>query len=116
MKLATFKRLGVVGFGAIVNGEVVDMGGRYPDLMSWLAAGKPTVPSDARHLPMTEIELLPPIPKPGKLVCVGLNYKSHLALLNDPTPEVPILFNKPNTSLVGSGQSIVLPHVTKQVD
>ena len=106
----------MVSFGAVVDGEVVDMGGQYSDLRSFLQSGARKLPAGGRRFPLTEIELLPPIPQPGKLVCVGLNYKSHLALLREPAPAVPILFTKPNTSLIGSGQPIMLPHVTKQVD
>ena len=118
MKLATFRRHGAVSFGFVLDGEIADLGHLYPDLMSLLAAGVPALPPPlaGKRFPMSEVEWLPPIPRPGKIVCAGLNYKSHLALLNEPIPLVPVLFNKPSTSLTGSGQPIVLPHVTQQVD
>jgi 2-keto-4-pentenoate hydratase/2-oxohepta-3-ene-1,7-dioic acid hydratase in catechol pathway len=53
---------------------------------------------------------------PGKIICVGLNYRSHLALLNQPAPEYPVLFIKPGTSIIGNGDAIVLPRNSKQVD
>jgi len=87
--------------------------------MSLLAEGglaMQKLPLDAPSHPLDEIEWLPPIPRPGKIVCAGLNYRSHLALLNEPIPEFPILFTKPCTSLIGSGQPIALPHVSQQVD
>jgi acylpyruvate hydrolase len=116
MKLATFRRLGVVSFGAVIDEEVADFGDRSADLMTFLEAGPPMPPTTERRFSLGEIEWLPPIRRPGKLVCVGLNYKSHLALLGEPAPAFPILFTKPNTALIGSGQPIVLPHVTAQVD
>jgi acylpyruvate hydrolase len=61
-------------------------------------------------------ELHPPIRRPGKLICVGLNYRSHLEELGEPAPEYPILFTKASTCLIGHGQSIVLPRVSRQVD
>jgi acylpyruvate hydrolase len=65
---------------------------------------------------MSDVDFLPPIRRPGKVICVGLNYYSHLAEIGEPAPEYPILFNKANTSLIGHRQSIVLPRVSEQVD
>jgi acylpyruvate hydrolase len=65
---------------------------------------------------LTDIELLAPVQRPGKIVCVGLNYRSHLAEIGERTPEYPILFHKAATSLIGHRQSIVLPRISKQVD
>jgi len=116
MKLVTFKCQGSTSFGILRESEIVDLTALAPDLVSMLTAGPPEPAANAKRFPLTQVELLPPIPNPGKIVCVGLNYRSHLALLDDPVPEVPILFTKPNTSLIGSGDAIVLPPVTKQVD
>jgi len=116
MRLATFTRFGAVRCGAVVDGEMVDLGGWSPDLLVLLATGLPALPSRGERFPLSEIEWCPPIPRPGKLVCVGLNYRSHLALLNEPVPEVPVLFSKPGSSLIGAGHPIQLPHVTRQVD
>jgi acylpyruvate hydrolase len=66
--------------------------------------------------PLAEIELLAPIQRPGKVVCVGLNYRSHLAEIGEPAPEYPILFHKAATSVVGHCQAILLPRVSRQVD
>jgi 2-keto-4-pentenoate hydratase/2-oxohepta-3-ene-1,7-dioic acid hydratase in catechol pathway len=54
--------------------------------------------------------------RPGKIVCVGLNYRSHLAEIGEPVPEFPILFLKPPSSIIGHGAAIVLPRVSRQVD
>ena len=66
--------------------------------------------------PITDIEILAPISRPGKVVCVGLNYHSHLAEIGEPAPEYPILFHKPATSVIGPAQPIVLPRVSRQID
>jgi len=68
------------------------------------------------RVPLAAVELAPPVTQPGKVVCVGLNYRSHLSLLDDPTPQYPILFHKARTSLTGDGQPIVLPRISRQVD
>ncbi len=65
---------------------------------------------------LADVELLAPVRRPGKIVCVGLNYRSHLAEIGEPEPKYPILFHKTATSLIGQGQAIVLPRISRQVD
>jgi acylpyruvate hydrolase len=65
---------------------------------------------------LTDIELLPPIRRPGKLLGVGLNFRSHLAEIGESASDYPVLFTKAPTSLIGHEQSIVLPRVSRQVD
>lgn len=65
---------------------------------------------------MGQVELLAPVLSPGKVVCVGLNYRSHVALLNERMSDYPILFHKTRTSIIGHGQAIVLPRISRQVD
>lgn len=50
-----------------------------------------------------------PLPRPGKVIAVGLNYKDHAAEANVPIPTAPVLFTKWTTSLIASGQAIVIP-------
>ena len=57
-----------------------------------------------------------PVPRPGKLVCVGLNYRDHAAESKMPVPERPVLFSKFTTAVIGSGDPIVLPASSEKVD
>jgi 2-keto-4-pentenoate hydratase/2-oxohepta-3-ene-1,7-dioic acid hydratase in catechol pathway len=57
-----------------------------------------------------------PIDRPGKIVCVGLNYRDHASEQGISPPERPILFAKWQTALIGPGEPIVLPTVARQVD
>ncbi|HLW00146.1 MAG TPA: fumarylacetoacetate hydrolase family protein [Ktedonobacterales bacterium] len=63
-----------------------------------------------------EVSLLPPVVRPGKVVCLGLNYRDHAAESGMAVPEYPILFHKVAGSLVGHQQPIVLPRISSQVD
>jgi acylpyruvate hydrolase len=65
---------------------------------------------------VSDVEFLAPIQRPGKVICVGLNYRSHLAEIGDPVPDYPVLFHKATTSIIGHGQAIVLPRISGQVD
>lgn len=58
--------------------------------------------------------LLPPT-APSKIVCVGLNYRRHAEEMNKDIPEEPLLFMKPPSALIGSGQAIELPEQSQEV-
>jgi len=73
-----------------------------------LAAGDP--------LNQEEIELLPVIPLPEKILCIGLNYADHARETNAPTPPEPVVFNKFPTAVCGQWQPILLPRASQQVD
>jgi len=64
---------------------------------------------------LNEIKLLPPC-NPSKVVAIGLNYKSHAAELKYDLPGSPLMFLKPSTAIIGPGEDIVYPLISKQVD
>ncbi len=66
-------------------------------------------------IPLEDVKLLPPV-QPGKILCIGRNYAAHAMEHNSPVPEVPMLFLKPATSLIGPGDSIILPPQSQQVE
>jgi 2-keto-4-pentenoate hydratase/2-oxohepta-3-ene-1,7-dioic acid hydratase in catechol pathway len=72
-------------------------------------------PAAVRHVAATA-KLLPPIPDPHKIVCIGLNYRDHAAETGAPIPRDPVLFSKFTTALVGPEEPIVLPPVSQKVD
>ena len=57
-----------------------------------------------------------PIPRPGKIVCVGLNYRDHAEEQGVELPEAPLLFAKFTTSLIGPGDPIVIPAAVTKCD
>ncbi len=71
---------------------------------------------DAVRLEPSQVKLLPPVPDPQKIVCVGLNYRDHAAESGAPIPREPVLFSKYPTALIGAGDAIVIPPVSAKVD
>ncbi len=101
------------------------------DLKSWLSQGKKAIelaekirgwvaaaePGDRPGLYNQKVvHFLPPIPNPGKIIAIGLNYKEHAAEQNGPLPDRPLVFAKFSTALIASGQPIKLPSISRQVD
>jgi 2-keto-4-pentenoate hydratase/2-oxohepta-3-ene-1,7-dioic acid hydratase in catechol pathway len=64
---------------------------------------------------LSEIKILPPC-MPSKLVCVGLNYKDHAEEVKMKLPDKPLLFIKPNTTIIGQNEYIIYPGQSNRVD
>jgi 2-keto-4-pentenoate hydratase/2-oxohepta-3-ene-1,7-dioic acid hydratase in catechol pathway len=71
---------------------------------------------DAVRIPMSSATLLPPLPHPDKIMCIGLNYRDHALENNRAIPTEPVLFAKYLNTLIGHGAPIRLPRVSKKVD
>jgi acylpyruvate hydrolase len=64
----------------------------------------------------SRVRLLAPVPRPGKLIAIGLNYRDHAAESNMPIPERPVVFSKFTTSVIGANEPVILPATSQQVD
>ncbi|MGA1200492.1 MAG: fumarylacetoacetate hydrolase family protein, partial [Aquiluna sp.] len=64
---------------------------------------------------LAEVKLLAPV-EPKKIVLVGLNFASHAAEIHQETPSEPLIFFKPSSAVIASGEEIVLPHQSTQVE
>ena len=73
-------------------------------------------PTKDEVVDLATARLLAPIPRPPKIICIGLNYRDHAAESNLPVPETPTVFSKYATSVIGHGQPIVLPKNSTQPD
>lgn len=76
-----------------------------------LASGEKTAILDEEGLTFG-----PCVSHPGKIICVGLNYKKHADETNSPYPKTPILFNKFNNALAAHGQEVAVPNATDKLD
>jgi 2-keto-4-pentenoate hydratase/2-oxohepta-3-ene-1,7-dioic acid hydratase in catechol pathway len=65
--------------------------------------------------PLESVKLLAPV-QPGKIVCIGRNYAAHAKEHNAPVPEVPLIFLKPPSAVIGPGDKIILPPQSEQVE
>lgn len=103
------------GFGRIQQDEdgvnVISMG---EDIVEFLS-GRET-PTDGATVPLSSLELIAPVPRPGKIICVGLNYRDHAIETGKPIPEEPVLFAKFANSVTGDGAKVVLPALSAEVD
>ncbi len=63
-----------------------------------------------------DLKVLSPVDRPGKIICIGLNYRSHIEEMKWEVPSTPIIFTKPSSAVIGQGDDIVLPEMSKRVD
>ncbi|MEP6900200.1 MAG: fumarylacetoacetate hydrolase family protein [Actinomycetota bacterium] len=69
-----------------------------------------------KKIKRAEIEICAPVPRPGKIICIGLNYRDHAAESGMAIPTSPIIFSKFATCVIGANQPILLPKASEQVD
>lgn len=126
MKLVTFEHTGSRRAGVCVDDSVVDVHAVDPtlpgDTTGILAGGEPVREAiqkalgSADRLPLSSVRLLAPVPRPGKIICVGQNYWDHCREQNVEAPKSPILFAKWNNAVLAPGDAIHLSTLTDQVD
>lgn len=119
MKLMSFRRPdGTASWGIVKGDGVIDLGSRAPGLKHALWAITSLAEEATRHadFKLTDVTFLPPIPDPEKILCVGLNYMSHIKEGGREPPEKPIIFTRFPNSQVGHGQAIVRPTASGNFD
>jgi len=102
--------LSAAGFDSML--DVIEAAAQDPNKIRGLVNA--STPDTAYSL--GTVKLLAPIPKPRKLICVGLNYRDHALETGSAIPNVPTIFNKFATAVIGPGDQIVLPKVSKKPD
>jgi 2-keto-4-pentenoate hydratase/2-oxohepta-3-ene-1,7-dioic acid hydratase in catechol pathway len=124
MRFLTFKNSkGSAEPGVVVDQEVVGLGAAgFTSLVDVIAGGDSALEkvrsfvSTASKMPLSGVQVLAPIPRPPKVICVGLNYRDHAAESNMAIPERPTIFSKFSHCVIAPGEAIVLPKNSTQPD
>ncbi|MDQ1470979.1 MAG: hypothetical protein QOJ99_2459 [Bryobacterales bacterium] len=126
MRFVTFQHHGHQHAGVVSNESVISLkAAGYTDVISILGGGPEALrkvaevvanpPADAT-VPLKSVKLCAPIPKPTKIICVGLNYRDHAIESKMEIPTRPTIFSKYNNTVIGSGDDIVLPKNSEKPD
>ncbi len=127
MKLVTFVYNGSTRIGALVGADrVVDFSQVAPslpgDMIGLLRGGEAALAAarqaagSSQTIALADVKLLAPVPHPDKIICIGLNYSDHAAETGQPIPKFPIVFSKYSNTVIATGENIVLPRVSNEVD
>ncbi len=105
--------------GVIENGEVTEIPVDLRELLDLVsgggACGRRNLPRTGAKWPIEKVQFLPPT-QPSKVVCVGRNYREHAKELGNAVPVEPLIFLKPPSALIATGEPIVLPPISERVD
>lgn len=125
MKLISYQYQQQDSYGAVVGDRVVDLravfGARAPDLKAFIAAeltgeAQSSMSAAKNTLALADVQLLPVIPNPGKIFCIGLNYGEHVRETGKEVTEKPVIFLRVADSQLAHGEDIVRPRVSERLD
>ena len=130
MRLVTFLASDQPRLGALLDDSVLDLNHADPalptDALALLQGGPPLLDEARRALgsatspgravlPLAEVKLLAPIPRPPKIICIGLNYADHAEEAGLAIPARPSVFLKAPSTVIGPGEPILRPRTTEQL-
>jgi 2-keto-4-pentenoate hydratase/2-oxohepta-3-ene-1,7-dioic acid hydratase in catechol pathway len=125
MRLASYNMRGRPSFGVVVGDGIVDLRARLSRFSSLLDVFRAPALTEAKAVAegvrpdvgLSEVELLPPLLAPEKILCIGINYANRGQDYNvTNNPKYPSMFYRAPNSLVGSGQKLVRPKISEQLD
>jgi 2-keto-4-pentenoate hydratase/2-oxohepta-3-ene-1,7-dioic acid hydratase in catechol pathway len=107
MRVAKVSIKGEPRWGVVDGPELVLFKG-HPEFTEYETTGE--------RVALKEVTLLPPTLPTTKVICIGKNYADHAAEMGGEAPKEPLMFLKPNTSVIGDKETIVLPKISDQID
>ena len=125
MKFVSYTRCGYSGFGLVVDGGIIELAGRLDADVTTLRqaiAADLLAQADAyakgrgAELGWSDLTVLPVIPDPAKILCIGLNYQKHKQETGRPDVDNPTIFTSFADTQIGHGQPLVKPNVTERFD
>lgn len=123
MRLLSFVSNNTPSYGLLQSSGVVDLGKRLSaatlnallEQEDWLQQAK-ALENEAPDLPLEGLELLPVIPSPPKVLCIGINYDAHRVETGRQPPKYPVIFTRFSNTLVGHGTPLVRPMASEKFD
>jgi 2-keto-4-pentenoate hydratase/2-oxohepta-3-ene-1,7-dioic acid hydratase in catechol pathway len=119
MRYASFLRPdGLASYGLQQHDQLIDLGrpGAPASLRQAIADGTLAEKSEGPVHALSDITLLPVIPDPAKIICIGLNYATHVAETGRDQKEYPAVFTRWADSLVAHGQPLIKPAISERFD
>ncbi|MBM2294826.1 fumarylacetoacetate hydrolase family protein [Sulfitobacter pseudonitzschiae] len=115
---------GTASFGVAENGQLKDVGAafrqKYSDLRAVLAAGAlgdlAAAAGQGGALAEGDVTLISPVPNPDKIICIGLNYMTHINETGRDKPAKPSIFTRYPSSVTGHGQPMIRPKASDWFD
>jgi 2-keto-4-pentenoate hydratase/2-oxohepta-3-ene-1,7-dioic acid hydratase in catechol pathway len=102
--------------GILLEDGIVDLSGQgFATVLDLIASGR-RANAEGPRIPLQGANLLAPISSPPRVFCIGLNYRDHAIESKMEIPSAPTVFLKLSSSVIGPGEAVVLPSISKQPD
>jgi 2-keto-4-pentenoate hydratase/2-oxohepta-3-ene-1,7-dioic acid hydratase in catechol pathway len=116
MRYVSFRRgTGIASFGRLAGDVVHDLCGEQGGSLRE-ALGNGIAPGEGIQVPLASVTLLPVIPDPAKILCIGLNYASHVSEMGNTQQTHPTIFTRWPDTLVAHGAPLEKPSATQRFD
>jgi 2-keto-4-pentenoate hydratase/2-oxohepta-3-ene-1,7-dioic acid hydratase in catechol pathway len=126
VQFVNLQKEGYTGPAVMEGGEVISLrGAGFQSMLQVVSGGEDAMdrvrrwiygPPGSQRQEAHNAMLAAPIPRPHKIICIGLNYRDHAEESNMPIPEVPTVFSKYSSSVIGPLAAIVLPKISTKPD
>ncbi|MCF6202778.1 MAG: fumarylacetoacetate hydrolase family protein [Methylococcaceae bacterium] len=126
MKLITFLNNNSMHLGAVITDEVISCEGNFGipnNIIDFLNQGEPAkqalkklINSGENRIPLSNVKLQAPVPRPGKFLGIALNYADHINETQLEKPQYPQFFTKQSSCVIGNGMAIHRPMVSDKLD
>jgi 2-keto-4-pentenoate hydratase/2-oxohepta-3-ene-1,7-dioic acid hydratase in catechol pathway len=121
MRFVSYSQNGINGWGALEGDLIFDLSNIASSLMSAIASSSlpqrsDEIAKDELNFVLGDVTLLPPIPEPKRVICIGQNYAAHRNEMGGATTSSPLIFTRFPSSIVGHNEALIKPPESEQFD
>jgi len=116
MRFISYTHNEIAAWGFVDGDQVIDQTAYAADMKSALGKGLPTTPVEGARLPTADVTLLPVVPNPDKVLCVGHNYEAHRVETGRDMTKFPSIFTRFADTLIGANDPIIQPLESTNLD
>ena len=121
MRFVSYRQQGIYSWGALEGDKIFDLSNVASSLISAIAysslpQSSDDIEKDELNLSLSDVTLLPPIPEPRRIICIGQNYAAHRDEMGGASTSSPLIFTRFPSSIVGHNEVLIKPPESEQFD
>ena len=121
MRFVSYRQQGIYSWGALEGDKIFDLSNVASSLISAIASSSlpqssDDIEKDELNVSLSDVTLLPPIPEPRRIICIGQNYAAHRDEMSGASTSSPLIFTRFPSSIVGHNEVLIKPPESEQFD
>lgn len=121
MRFISYRQQGIYSWGALEGDKIFDLSNVASSLISAIASSSlpqssDDIEKDELNFSLSDVTLLPPIPEPRRIICIGQNYAAHRDEMGGASTSSPLIFTRFPSSIVGHNEVLIKPPESEQFD